>query len=165
MRPTVVEIIRGLQGSITGHILPELSSSYAQAQAMYSMILLEIAVTHHDTAAADLVESNRAFASLLQKTQPVLAQMASKAGCPAEVKDAATALAAADLTPRETSIKLSDLGAEWARLAGLLCLAAPLVERAATDDALAALRPLRQEYISVLRDDSQRRLVPVLGSG
>lgn len=165
MRPTVIEIIRGLQGSITGHILPELSSSYAQAQAMYSMILLEIAVTHQDMAAADLVESNRAFAALLQKTRSALAQMASADGSPAEVRDVAAALATADLTPSEASIKLSDLSAEWARLAGLVCRAAPLVERSASDDSLAPLRPLRQEYISVLRDDSQRRLVPVLGSG
>ncbi len=160
MRPTTLEVIRGLQGAVAGQIIPELSSTYAQAQGMYSVMLLEVMATHAETAAHELVESNRALSALLQRTLSALQDLSASAAV--ELREA---LAAADLASNETSIKLPDLRAEWIRLAELVSRAVPLVERSPSDPALASLKPLRAEYIDGLRGDVQRRMVPVLSSG
>ncbi len=160
MRPTTLEVIRGLQGAVVGQIIPELSSSYAQAQGMYSVMLLEVMATHQETAAHELVESNRALSTLLQRTLSALGDVSAT-----EAVEVREALAAADLAPNEASIKLPDLRAEWCRLAELVCRAVPLVERSPSEPGLTSLKPLRAEYLEALRGDVQRRMVPVLGSG
>lgn len=60
LRPGAEEIIRGVQRSLSVHVLPEVSSPYAQAQVNYALFLLNALAAEWDGAAQRLVEDNAA---------------------------------------------------------------------------------------------------------
>jgi hypothetical protein len=67
MRPTPVEIIRGLQGALATIVLPEVSSRYAQAQVLYSVMILDMLVKEWEEGAQVFVDDNRGIRELLSR--------------------------------------------------------------------------------------------------
>ena len=64
LRPRADEIIRGIERSLAGHVLPELRTPYAIAQLHYAIMLLHTLKAEWDGAAERLVEDNRALRGL-----------------------------------------------------------------------------------------------------
>lgn len=155
MRPYPDEVLRMIQSGVAVHMLPELTSKYAQAQFAFMSLLFGIAQKDYDGAVPDLLEANRAVRELLAETSSALEAIDRD-----DARAGAAAIAA--LPAEETSLRLSALRAENNALRGVLAGLMPLIEPAADVDALAPLRDMRAKIIEHLRADSRKRIVPIL---
>ena len=72
MRPNSAELLRGIQGTLTTYILPEVQSDYARTELMLVQMLLGIVVQGYDDAAQGLVDGNAALRSLAGEAARVL---------------------------------------------------------------------------------------------
>ncbi|MCH7580897.1 MAG: hypothetical protein IIB22_11690 [Chloroflexi bacterium] len=72
MRPNSAELLRGIQGTLTTYILPEVQSDYARTELMLVQMLLGIVVQGYDDAAQGLVDGNAALRSLAGEAAQVL---------------------------------------------------------------------------------------------
>lgn len=155
MRPYPEEIVRALQSGVMAHFAPELTSTYAQAQFGFSMLLFGLATRDADHAVPDLIDANSALREMLEKADAALAGAggdAARAG-----RDAIAGLA-----PPADSLLLSALRTENDALRAAFGALAPLIEPAADDASLAALRPLRRKLYAWLLADAKKRMVPIL---
>jgi len=59
LRPTVKELLTRLQGTVTGILIPELTSPYAQGQAMYVATMLARAASIYDQEAEYLAAESK----------------------------------------------------------------------------------------------------------
>ena len=160
VRPTAVEVIRGIQAALASHVLPELASRYAQAQVMYSIMLLEMLSKEWEEGAHLLSEDNRAMRRLFARGAELVEAL--------PVRDGALAALAADLRsaaggPSAPSLRTSDLRGENERLRSLLTRLGEACDRAREDDRLSTLVPLWDEIMAHLREEAGRRAVPVPG--
>ena len=155
MRPYPEELIRILQGGVQAHWMPELRSTYAQAQAGFSMLLFMIAQRGFDTAVPDLIDANARLRGLLEEAREALTDVDA-----AGASDARARLAS--LPGRSETMKLSDLRRENDELRGALAGLAGLLEPAGEVKALAALRDVRAKVFDELAADAQARSVPIL---
>lgn len=155
MRPYPEEVLRAIQTGIGAHFMPEVKSDYAKAQFAFTMLLFTIVQRDFDGVAQDLVDANAALRTLIGKLD---AGLVSVTGAGA-VREQIAALA-----PSATSVRLSDLRREHDALRAVIASAAPLIEPAGDDDALAALRAVRAEIYAHLQSDARRRMVPILGN-
>lgn len=155
MRPYPDEVLRMIQAGVTAHMLPELTSKYAQAQFAFGALLFGIAQKDYDSAVPDLIEANGALRALLAETAAALASVDGD-----EARAGGEAIAA--LPAPETSLRLSALRAENNALRGALAGLMPLIEPAGDVAGLAPLRDVRGKMIEHLRADSRRRIVPIL---
>lgn len=155
MRPYPEEVLRVIQAGIMAHLAPEVRSAYGQAQIAFSMLLFMVVQRDADSAAADLVDANRALRGLLADADAALARV--------DRDDARAARARlATLPAAPPTLRLSDLRAEHEALRGLLAGLAPLIEPAADDAPLAPLREVRAATFAYLAADAKRRTVPIL---
>ncbi len=144
-----------IQAGVATHMLPELTSKYAQAQFAFMALLFGIAQKDYDGAVPDLVDANGALRALLGETAGALAAIErdeARAGCEA----------IAALPGEAASLRLSALRAEHDALRGVLAGLMPLIEPAADVADLAPLREVRGKIIEHLRADSRKRIVPIL---
>ena len=155
MRPYPEEIILALQRGTSAHFLPELKSSYAQAQFMPAQLLFGIALRDANTAAQDLVDANRELRALIADVSAALAAI--------DRPDAAAAReVAGGLPPAAADIKLSSLRAEYDALRSIICNLAPVIEPAGDDATLAPLADARKRIYAWFSADATKRAVPIL---
>ncbi len=157
MRPYPEEVLKAIQTGIGSHFAPELTSTYAQAQFAFSMLLFGVALRDHDSAVPDLIDSNRALREMLAEAAAALTG-ASGDGVTA-ARDAVAAL-----PPAAPSLRLSDLRRENESLRAIVSALAPVIEPAADVEGLEALRPVRERTYSWLSADARRRIVPILSA-
>jgi hypothetical protein len=157
MRPYAEEVLRAIQGGIVAHLAPEVESTYGKAQFAFSMMLFTITLRDYDSAVPDLLEANGSLRGLL-----------SQAGAALEAMDTDAARDARDgiegVPAPTTSLRLSDLRADNVRLRETLATLAPLIEPAAEDPSLVALRGVRENVLAYLAADAKKRSVPILSS-
>lgn len=155
MRPYPEEVLKAIQTGVMTHFLPELKSSYAQAQFAFAMMLLTIAQRDYDSAVPDLLEANAALRSLLGTVADALPTVDRD-----DARAAADAIAA--LPEPSGSLRLSDLRAENDALRAVFAGMAGLIEPAADVAALAPLQQARADAYALLAADARRRVVPIL---
>ena len=156
MRPYPEEIQKAVQMVMVQHFAPELTTPYSQRELGIVMLLFSIAQRDFDTAVPDLIDQNARLRALLDETSRALAKVErddARAG-----RDAIAAL-----PPATDSLRLSALRTENDALRGIISTLAPLIEPAADDPSLAALRDARTKIYDLLREDAKRRSVPMLG--
>ena len=157
MRPYPEEIVLALQRGMSAHFLPELKSSYAQAQFMPAQLLFGIALRDADAAAQNLIDANRELRGLLAEVHGVVAAIdRDDVRAVADVFDALPAPAA--------DVKLSSLRAEFDGLRTAFCELAPVLEPAGEDAGLAVLRPIRRKVYDWFAADARKRTVPILNN-
>jgi hypothetical protein len=157
MRPYPEEVVRAIQSGVMTHFAPELTSTYAQAQLAFGMLLFAIVQRDYDTAVPDLIAASAALRDLLASADAGLALIDSE-----EAHTAREAIAA--IPGQALSLRLSDLRAEDEALRDALGKLAPLVEPAADVPALAPLRPVRASMCEWLAVDAKRRIFPILSA-
>ena len=155
MRPTPVEIIRGLQGSLATIVLPEVSSRYAQAQVLYSVMILDMLVKEWEEGAQIFVDDNGGIRELLSRGSDLIRQTGEESG-DAELVSLAATLDAGDACG-ETSYRMADLMAESDRLRDQLISLAEVCDRARSEPKLAPLLPLWQDICAHLGSIAGRR--------
>ena len=156
MRPYPDELHRAIQAVMMSHFAPELTTAFSQREMGIVMLLFSIAQRSADTAVPDLIEENEGLRELLTETAQALDSI-DRAG-------ARNAIASIAALPKDTdSLRLSALRADNDALRGALASLAPLIEPAADDPALAALRDVRLRVYAHLKADAHRRAVPMLG--
>ena len=157
MRPYPEEIILALQRGMSAHFLPELKSSYAQAQFMPAQLLFGIALRDANTAAQDLIDANRVLRALLAEVQSALGAV--------DRDDARVAVEVFGTLPAPaTDVKLSSLRAEFDGLRMVFSRLAPVLEPAGEDEGLVALRPIRRKVYDWFSADARKRAVPILNN-
>jgi hypothetical protein len=157
MRPYPEEIIQALQRGMAAHFLPELTSSYAQAQFMPAQLLFGIALRDAEGAAQSLIDANRELRALLQEATDVLRGI--------DREDAAAAAKVLERLPAPAGdVRLSSLRAELDGLRTLFCEIAPVLEPAADDPDLALLRDVRLRTYAWFSQDARKRTVPILNN-
>jgi hypothetical protein len=159
MRPTPVEIIRGLQGALATIVLPEVSSRYAQAQILYTVMILDMLVKEWEEGAQVFVDDNRGIRELLSRGSDLLRRVGDETG-DGELLSLAASLRADD-TCGETSYRMADLMAESNRLREQLVSLGEVCDRAHSDPKLAPLLPLWQDICAHLRSIAGRRAYAV----
>ena len=162
MRPHSLEIIQGIQNSLITHVMPELRSSFAQAQLMYITMLLDVVAKYWDGGVQALMDDNRRTREIFGQAAEVLTSLAGAQ--PAGEIDALAADLQDAAQERPCPLTMTDLMQENNRLRALLARLAPLCERAEADLSLAPLLPLRQKLVDHMREEARQRVVPVLGS-
>jgi hypothetical protein len=156
MRPYPEELHRAIQAVMMSHFAQELTTPYSQRELGIAMLLFNIAQRDYDTAVPDLIHENTSLRTLLHQAASALASIDSD--------DARAARVSLDALPERTdSLRLSALRAENDALREALSSLAPLIEPAADDPELAALREVRTNVYAHLKADAQRRAVPMLG--
>jgi len=159
MRPTPVEIIRGLQGALATIVLPEVTSRYAQAQVMYTIMILDMLVREWEEGAQVFVDDNRGIRALLSRGSQTLDSLGKETG-DAEILALATSLRD-DEARGEDSYRMADLMAESDRLRERLAGLGAVCDRARSDPKLAPLLPLWQEICAHLQSIAGRRAYAV----
>ena len=158
MRPTPVEIFRGLQGALATIVLPEVTSRYAQAQVLYTVMILDMLVREWEEGAQVFVDDNRGIRELLSRGSEALERLGKETG-DGEILSLAAALR--DDACGEVSYRMADLMAESNRLREQLVSLGAVCDRAHSDPKLAALLPLWQEICAHLQSIAGRRAYAV----
>jgi len=159
MRPTPVEVMRGLQGALATIVLPEVSSRYAQAQVLFTVMILDMLVREWEEGAQLYVDDNRGIRKLLSRGSGLLERLGRETG-----DDELLSLAAGfrrDDAGAETSYRMGDLMAESNRLREQLISLGALCDRARSDPRLAPLLPLWRDICAHLGSIAARRAYSV----
>ena len=147
MRPTSVEVLRGLQGVLASDIGREVQSLFGQDALQTGQMLLEMLANELDGAADSLFRDNEALVELLGRgaaaVRPLDAALAEE-----------TQAGLAEQT--DGSLKLSALSARNSRLRGLLERLLVVCEDAAAGGKHAALMAVRADAYRHLRDVATR---------
>lgn len=154
MRPTPVEIIRGLQGALATIVLPEVTSRYAQAQVIYTAMILDMVVRELEEGAQLYVDDNRGMRDLLNRGSGLLRRLGEESS-DSELVSLADSLRA-DGTGGESSYRPADLMAEGNRLREQLITLGEVCGRAHSDPKFASLLPLWQDICSHLKSIAGR---------
>jgi hypothetical protein len=154
MRPYPEEVVQALQRGLTAHFLPEVTSAYAQAQAMPAQMLFGIALRDFDSAAQDLIDANRGLRALLADLDAALALV--------DRDDARRARA--PLPAPAADVRLASLRAEYDALRQVICDLTPFIEPAADDPALAPLTDVRGRIYTWFSADARKRSIPLLNN-
>jgi hypothetical protein len=147
VRPTALESLRALQGTLAETLMPELQTMFAQDAAQVLTMLSESLAGEWDRAAADLRADNAALREILERAPAALRALAGRN----ENRDAL--VSAIDGVMREAGggddITLSSLSAENQRLAAVLEQLLCLAEDAGGEDG--PLAEVRREAFAHLR--------------
>ena len=153
MRPTAVEVIRGIQGTLMGVVAPELHSMFAQDTGQTMQMLLESLANEWDTAAETLSSDNTRLRDLLSQAAAAIRSLRHR-------DDGLVALAeeieAGLNVPPEESVAVSRLSARNAQLLALLERTLVACEDADGQPQFEALRPVRQSIYHHLRNVAGR---------
>ena len=147
MRPTSVEVLRGLQGVLASDIGREVQSLYGQDALQTAQMLLEMLSNELDGAADSLYHDNQALAELL-------AQAAESV----RLLDAALAdeMQSTMAEPADGSLTISALSARNSSLRALLERLLVVCEDAAAGEEHAELMAVRADAYRHLRDVAGR---------
>ncbi len=152
MRPTAVEVIRGIQGTLMGVVAPELHSMFAQDTGQTMQMLLESLANEWDTAAETLSSDNRRLRDLLSQAAAAIRFLRD----PDEgLVSLAEEIEAGLNVPPEESLAVSRLSARNAQLLALLERTLVACEDA-RQPQFELLRPAGQSIYQHLRDVAGR---------
>jgi len=147
VRPTSVEVVRGLQGMLASDIGREVQSLFGQDALQTSQMVLEMLANELDGAADSLVRDNAALAELLARGADAVESLDA-------VLAADTRAALAE--PEEGSLALSALSVRNGRLRALLERALVVCEDTAGGGEHVALMTVRSDAYRHLREVSAR---------
>ena len=156
MHPTGEELLRGVQGTLTTYVLPEVQSAYARSEMMIAQVLLGMVANEWDGAAQRLVDGNATLRALARRVGEALGNAGEELG------GGATALAtelrslAAGV---DASVRISELTDSRDALRAAIGRAGVLAQGSDTP----AMRSLRREIIEHLRGDLESRSLSLLG--
>ena len=162
MRPTPVEVIRGLQTALTTIVLPEVSSRYAQAQVVYTAMILDMLIREWEEGGQIFVDDNRGMRELLDRGSDLLKRLGEETG-DAELLSVAESLRT-DAAGGESSYRPADLMAETDRLRERLITLGEVCDRAHSEPKLAPLLPLWDDIFAHLGSIAARRAFKVGGA-
>ncbi len=149
MRPSAVEVLRGLQGALMSEVAPEMQSLFGQDLLQSVQMLLEVVVNEVEDAADSLVRDNRRLCEILDRGAAAVSAIdSSLAG------ETATALA----EPGEGSLAIAALTARNQRLRGLL-------ERLLVICEDADVSAPESQALMAVRSDAYRHLREVAARG
>jgi hypothetical protein len=155
MRPSAVEIVRGLQTTLTSEILPEIKSAYGQERAQLALFLLENLAQMWDTQVENLVHDNREMKAIFREAAAAIASLPS-GHRPREMRELASSMRAAARERGEGSLVISALAERNEGLGRLLERLAVVCEDAVGEAALEPLMPVRERVYAHLREVSSR---------
>jgi hypothetical protein len=155
MRPNAVEVIRGLQMTLTAEILPEVMSAYGQERVQLALFLLENLAQMWDTEVQDLVHDNQEMAGILRQAATAIAAL-PRDQRPRELRELATPLRAATRRRGDGSLVVSALAKRNEELGRLLERLAVVCEEAVGDPSLETLLPVRERIYCHQREVTSR---------
>lgn len=117
MRPSDIEILRGLQGALMSVVTPELHSLFAQDTVQTAQMLLEMLANELDTAADSLARDNRTIAGLLAQAREAIRALPQGGGGLASLAEEIDGVLA---EPDDGSLAVSALNARHRRLSSAL---------------------------------------------
>ncbi len=147
MRPNGEEVLRGIQGSLTAYVLPELQSAYARTELMLALGLLGLVADEWDATAQRLVDGNAALRELARHAADALS---ATPGSEAALADEVRSLGA----ETDSSLRLSELSAANARLRDAIARVATAVPHG---------EALRSEIIKHFQAEAEARSLSLLG--
>ena len=147
MRPTSVEVLRGLQGVLASDISREVESLFGQDALQTGQMLLEMLANELDGAADCLFRDNEALVELLGRGAEAIRSL--DAGLADETRAALTEGA-------DRSLTLSALSARNSSLRGLLERLLVVCDDASAGGEQAALIAVRADAYRHLRDVAAR---------
>lgn len=159
MRPTPIEVIRGLQAALATIVLPEVSSRYAQAQILYTVMILDMLSKEWEEGAQVFIDDIQGMRDLLDRGADVLQRLAEETGDGEFAALADTVRAGSG----DGSYRMADLLAESNRLRDRLVSLGELCDRALSEPKLAPLLPLWQDICAHLGSIAGRRAYQVGG--
>ena len=162
MRPTPVEVIRGLQAALATIVLPEVSSRYAQAQVLYTVMILDMLTREWEEGAQLFVDDIQGVRALLDRGSDLLKRVGEETG-DGELVSLADGLRI-DGVDGESSYRMADLMAESNRLREQLITLGEVCDRARSEPKLAPLLPLWNDICAHLGSIAARRAYQVGGS-
>jgi hypothetical protein len=161
MRPTPVEVISGLQAALATIVLPEVSSRYAQAQILYTVMILGMLSKEWEEGAQIFVDDIQGIRGLLNRGSDILRRLGEETG-DGELAALADTVRA-DGTGGEGSYRMAELLEESNRLRDRLVSLGELCDRARSEPKLAPLLPLWQDICAHLGSIAGRRAYQVGG--
>lgn len=160
MRPTPVEVMRGLQTALLTIVLPEVSSRWAQAQVVYTMMILGMLSHEWEEGAQVFVDDNRGMRELLDRGSGLLKRLGEETG-DGELVSLADGMRTDG--GGESSYRPADLMAEADRLREQIITLGELCDRARSEPKLAPLLPLWNDIWAHLGSMAARRTYNVGG--
>jgi hypothetical protein len=149
MRPTVVEVLRGLQGALISDIAPEVQSLFGQDVLQSTQMLLEMVANEIDGAADNLARDNETLGGILARGAGAVRPFD---------KGLAEEMAAVLAEAPDPSLTIATLSARNQRLRGLL-------ERLLVVCEDAAGKTPKAEALAAVRSDAYRHLREVAVRG
>ncbi len=148
MRPNGEELLRGIQGTLTTYILPEVQTAHAQLELMLVQALLGIAAADWDGAAQRLVDDNAALRELARRGAEALGATPDSSALAGELRSLAD--------EEDPSLRLSDLTADNGRLRDALA-------RLCAAPGAAHAPDIRSAIVGHLRAGAESRTLSLLG--
>jgi hypothetical protein len=162
MRPTPVEVIRGLQAALATIVLPEVTSRWAQAQVVYTVMILDMLTHEWEESAQLFVDDIQGMRELLDRGSSLLKRLGEETG-DGDLASLARSLRS-DGAGGDSSYRMADLMAESNRLREQLITLGELCDRARSEPKLAPLLPLWNDIWAHLGSIAARRTYNVGGS-
>ena len=151
MRPSAVEVVRGLQQALMMHILPELRTPFAQDQVQLSLMLLETLAQEWDVAADSLVKQNGEMRDIFREAVGVISAL-PRGTRPPELRGFLSPLRSAARGRDDDSFTVSALTERNNELRGLLERLLVACEEAVGNPQIESLMPVRQRIYDHLWD-------------
>jgi hypothetical protein len=151
-----------VQTALATVVLPEVTSRYAQAHIIYSVMILDMLVRELEEGAQLFVDDIRGMRELLDRGSDLLKRLGEETG-DAELASLADSLRT-DGTGGESSYRPADLMAESNRLRERLITLGELCDRAREEPKLAPLLPLWNDICAHLGSIAARRAYQVPGA-
>ena len=152
MRPTALELLRGVRTLLLHDVLPGTATPHLRTQVTLAIGMLDAAAAEFDDAPAAYGEERARMIALAAEALPIL----RRAGADVALLDEIEALARAPVEPPDR--RLTALGEEASRLVGLLDrLAVFCDEHEPNPFAAAEITVLRQRVDAELRSLVSRR--------
>ncbi len=152
MKPNGEEVLRGIQGSLTTYVLPELQSAYARTELMIALGLLGVVADQWDAVAQRLVDDNAALRELARRGAEALGTVP---GGDTSLAHELRSLA----QEADASLRLSDLSITNGRLRDAIARLGVALQ----GSEVAASRALRTAIIEHLRAEAESRSHELLG--
>jgi hypothetical protein len=156
VRPTGLELLRGVRALLATEILPEMTAPHLRAQVMLAVGMLDAAAAELNDAPAAYAEERARIVALAAEALPVVHRLAPGSPLAEELET----LAGAAPTPPDRHV--AALGEESARLLGVLDRLAAFVDAHATGDG-RDLAGLRDRLDAELRAQIARRMAWIGG--
>jgi len=155
MRPTSVEVLRGIRRSLLETILPQIGDPFIQGQVQAMVMLVDSLAMTWDSEAEELRQDNQELAELLTRAAPVLTDFARSR----EHRDLLHLASRAQTVSAHDSdsLRLSELAAKHRELEAVLADLLVALEELAARNPVEPLLVIRRDlYWALARQYSRR---------